>query len=225
MSAVHNLLIRGINAIYLQAVNVAQRGTKKDKLDFSNFCWVWSEELQEHHNIEETMIFPEINELAGIPDLMDANVEEHKMFHDGLDSFRKYIDTIRKEEEELDGEKLREIIDSFMPILRTHLENEIGTLVGLEKYADKCDWGAWFGKKAGEVASKHIGHSSYRTDILPLVMVLHDKTFEGGVWQSFPPIPWLAAVAIRWVFVRTNLDWWRFSGCDTSSQPQDLPFA
>ncbi|KAJ4248795.1 hypothetical protein NW762_012633 [Fusarium torreyae] len=97
MSAVHSLLIRGINAIHLQAVNVAQRGTKKDKLDFSNFCWVWSEELQEHHNIEETMIFPEINELAGVPGLMDANVEEHKMFHDGLSNFRNYIDKIREE--------------------------------------------------------------------------------------------------------------------------------
>lgn len=38
MTLVHNYLIRGISAIYLQCENVAARGTPKDKLDFANFA-------------------------------------------------------------------------------------------------------------------------------------------------------------------------------------------
>ncbi|KAI1064916.1 hypothetical protein NW752_005896 [Fusarium irregulare] len=225
MTVVHNLFLRGINAIYVQAVNVAERGTAKDKSDFANFAWSWSQEVLEHHDIEESRIFPEINELAGVPGLMDANIEEHHLFHTGLDKFREYVDKLRKEEEELDGEKLKGIIDSFMPVLRTHLENEIDTLVGLEKYADKCDWGAWFQKVAQDLGAQGMKSASHRNEILPLAMILHDKTFEGGIWGDFPPLPWIAMVAIRWLFVRTHQDWWRFAGCDSTSMPQELPFA
>ncbi|KAH7198336.1 uncharacterized protein B0J16DRAFT_330264 [Fusarium flagelliforme] len=225
MTVVHNLFLRGINAIYVQAVNVAERGTAKDKSDFANFAWSWSQEVLEHHDVEESRIFPEINELAGVPGLMDANIEEHHLFHTGLDKFREYVDKLRKEEEELDGEKLKGIIDSFMPVLRTHLENEIDTLVGLEKYADRCDWGAWFQKVAQDLGAQGMKSASHRNEILPLAMILHDKTFEGGIWGDFPPLPWLAMVAIRWLFVRTHQDWWRFAGCDSTSMPQELPFA
>ncbi|KAL4727114.1 hypothetical protein ACLX1H_006015 [Fusarium chlamydosporum] len=200
MTVVHNLFLRGVNAIYVQAVNVAERGTPKDKSDFANFAWSWSEEVLEHHNVEETRIFPEINELAGVPGLMDANIEEHHLFHEGLEKFREYVDKLRKGEEELDGEKLKGIIDSFMPVLRIHLENEIETLVGLEKYADKCDWGAWFEKVAQELGAQGMKSATHRNEILPLAMILHDKTYEGGIWGDFPPLPWIAMVAIRWLF-------------------------
>lgn len=35
MCIVHNCFIRGINAIYLQCVNVATKGTEQDKVDFA----------------------------------------------------------------------------------------------------------------------------------------------------------------------------------------------
>ncbi|KAF5676543.1 hypothetical protein FHETE_2039 [Fusarium heterosporum] len=224
MTVVHNLFLRGVNAIYLQAINVSQRGSKKDKLDFACFAWSWSEEVLAHHNAEETDIFPEINRISGVPGLMDANIEEHHLFHEGLDVFRDYVGKVRKEEEELDGEKLIKIIDLFMPVLRTHLENEIETLVGLEKYADKCNWGEWFEKKGAELGKKAMSTSTARNELLPLAMVLHDKTFEGGIWQDFPPLPWIALVVVRWMFVGTHKDWWRFSGCDSYGVPKDLPF-
>ncbi|RGP74487.1 hypothetical protein FLONG3_6046 [Fusarium longipes] len=224
MTVVHNMLLRGVNAIYLQAVNVAERGTKKDKSDFANFAWSWSEEVLTHHKVEETLIFPEINRIAEVPGLMDANIEEHHLFHVGLDEFRAYVDKLRKGEDELDGRKLNGIIDSFMPVLRDHLENEIDTLVGLEKYADKCDWGKWFEKVAADLGAQGMKTATMRNEIVPLAMILHDKTFENGLWSDFPPLPWFAMVIIRWLFVRTHQDWWRFSGCDSTSIPKELPF-
>ncbi|KAF7558992.1 hypothetical protein G7046_g5183 [Stylonectria norvegica] len=208
MTLVHNVFLRGINAVYNQCVNVAARGSAKDKLDFAHFAGQWGVLITEHHDMEEAEIFPDINDMTGVPGLMDANVEEHSAFHDGLEKYTEYTDAVKSGTTELDGEKLRNMIDSFMPILRTHLANEIHTLVALEKYADKCDWGEWFMKKTGDIAGKAMRISHYRTEIFPLAIILHDKTFDGGVWQKFPPIPWIVTLMLRWLFMNTHKDWW-----------------
>ncbi|UNI21917.1 hypothetical protein JDV02_007862 [Purpureocillium takamizusanense] len=225
MCIVHNCLIRGVNAIYIQCVNVATKGTEQDKLDFVGFASAWGRMIEEHHAIEETDVFPEINEITGVPGLMDANVEEHAVFHEGLSSFSAYIEKVKDGEEALDGDKLRGIIDGFMPALREHLEHEITTLVELDRYSDKCDWSAWFTKKGGEIASKGMKSSKYRSEVFPLAFCLHDKTFAGGIWASFPPIPYLATLVLRWLFMGTHKAWWRFAPCDLTSQPQKMPFA
>ncbi|KAK7426928.1 hypothetical protein QQZ08_006520 [Neonectria magnoliae] len=162
MCIVHNVLLRGLNAIYNQARNVAAKGTEKDKIDFANFAYGWAGMLEEHHHTEETAIFPEINELTGVPGLMDSNVDEHKAFHDGLSAYTEYLDRVRSGNEEFDGDKLISIIDSFAVVLRDHLANEIDTLLGLEKYEDKCDWGAWFKAAIDKIVAPAMKKSKYR---------------------------------------------------------------
>jgi hypothetical protein len=58
-----------------------------------------------------------------------------------------------------------------------------------------------------------------------MTMTMHDKTFEDGVWETFPPVPWLLHVALRWLFMNTRKDWWRFAPCDYYSLPREMPFA
>lgn len=64
-----------------------------------------------------------------------------------------------------------------------------------------------------------------QNEIFPLAIIFHDKTFDDGVWQHFPPVPWIAMLLLRWLFMYTHKDWWRFAGCDFTSQPKELPFA
>jgi hypothetical protein len=33
-----------------------------------------------------------------------------------------------------------------------------------------------------------------------MIVVLHDKQFDGGVWGDFPPIPWIMTFVVRLVF-------------------------
>ncbi|KAL6353028.1 hypothetical protein LRP88_13513 [Fusarium phalaenopsidis] len=214
MTLVHNLILRGINTIYNQAVNVGARGTDKDKLDFANFAYQWGAMLSEHHDTEEKMVFPEIEKITGVPGLMGDSVAEHHAFHDGLTQYMEYLDKVRSGNETYDGEKLKAIIDSFVPVMQEHLVHEIESLVKLTDHEDKCDWAAWFKKTVDAI-----------TNTFPLTMILHDKTFEGGVWSSFPPVPWLVLWVMRYLFMNTRKDWWRFAPCDYSSQPQELPFA
>ena len=144
MTVVHNGLMRGINAVYNQAINVANKGTHQDKVDFANFAAQCAKLLHMHHDHEEEILFPTMGELAGEPGLMDANVAEHAAFHDGFEKYEQYLTSVKEEKVELDGEHLRGLIDAFMPPLYTHLQNEVDTLVALEKYDDKVNWIEWF---------------------------------------------------------------------------------
>ena len=162
MTFAHNILIRGVAAIYAQAVHVADHGSAQDKLDFANFAYAWSLMIMEHHEFEETTAFPDINRLTGIDGLMDANVSEHELFHTELNKFQEYIELVRSEKADLDGAKLCAIIDAFMPILRQHLENEITTLVQLKEYQDKVNWKKWFDGMVQEVVGRAMKSASYR---------------------------------------------------------------
>jgi len=144
MSVVHNGLLRGINAVYNQCINVAHKGTHQDKVDFANFAAQCAKLLHMHHEHEEEILFPTMGELAGVPGLMDANVAEHAAFHDGFEKYEQYLTSIKEEKEELNGEYLRDLIDAFMPPLHTHLNNEIDSLIALEKWEDKVNWIQWF---------------------------------------------------------------------------------
>lgn len=123
--------------------------------------------IHEHHQVEEEVFFLEINEIVLVPGLMDANVDEHKLFHAGLTELQTYLERLKRGDEELDGVKLKGIIDGFMPTLRDHLENEIGTLVGLAKYADKLDWATWFKSKTDQLIKKSFSDSAFRVRLTP----------------------------------------------------------
>lgn len=162
MSIAHNCLIRGINSVYNQCVNVAERGSNKDKVDFANYAFQWTEWVHEHHNLEEESLLPQINELAGVPGLMDANVNEHAGFHDGIIEYAEYLKEVKEEKQELSGETMKRHIDSFMPTLHTHLVNEIDTLVTLEKYDDKVNWVQWFNKEVDKMIKSFMAEYDYR---------------------------------------------------------------
>lgn len=161
MSIVHNCLIRGINSVYNQCINVATRGTDTDKVDFANYAFQWTEWVHAHHSSEDNTLFPSMGEIAGVPGLMDVNTNEHAGFHDTITEYSDYLKKVIQGKEELLGEKVKSLIDSFIPELHTHLGNEIETLVNLEKY-DKVDWDAWFKKKMGRMVKESMGQYEYR---------------------------------------------------------------
>jgi hemerythrin-like domain-containing protein len=137
------------------------QGTDTDKVDFANYAFQWTEMVHEHHTSEDSTLFPSMGEIAGVPGLMDVNTNEHAGFHDRITLYAEYLKEVIQGKEKLHGEKVKSLIDSFMPELHTHLENEIDTLVNLEKY-DKVDWDAWFKKEVGKMIKEMMGQYEYR---------------------------------------------------------------
>jgi hemerythrin-like domain-containing protein len=124
---------RGLNSIYLQARNIKP----SDEKAFCNYILTWHNLLHVHHTGEETDFFPEIEELVGEKGIMDANVEQHHAFHDGLENFAEYIKACRDGSDKYDGNRVIKHIDSFGTALIQHLADEIPTIEGLRKYGDK----------------------------------------------------------------------------------------
>jgi len=138
MSLAHNMYIRILNSIYLQAANVKE---PTDAADFLFYCQVFAEGIHGHHQAEEEHFFPQIEEYTGQKGLMAANVAQHDAFEPGLLKFEEYVKETKPED--FDGKKLLAIIDDFGAILTQHLADEIDTLLALDKYGGDKLKKAW----------------------------------------------------------------------------------
>jgi len=147
---VHNMIIRGLNSIYLQAPNIKE---KKDVTDFVTYMYSWSLLVHMHHDNEESMIFPLLEKNIGIDGYMEKNVDQHKSFGPGLTAFDGYVTDIRAGGAQFDGAKVQAIIDSFGQVFTQHLREEITTFLDLEQFAEKIDW-PHYNKKVEEKAVK-----------------------------------------------------------------------
>lgn len=75
MALTHNILIRGMNAMYLQCEYI----TPSTASDFMTFCQCWSEMLHNHHECEEMAYFPVIEKAVGEVGLSESNLDEHEV--------------------------------------------------------------------------------------------------------------------------------------------------
>lgn len=131
MCTIHNLIVRGLNSIYLQAPHIQTA----DERDFTEYMSLWCTLVNTHHHEEEEYFFPWVEELTGEKGLMAGNLEQHRAFHGGLERFIAYIDEIKASKAKYDGNRVVEIIDGFGQVLTEHLGDEIPTLLGLKKYS------------------------------------------------------------------------------------------
>lgn len=128
MVAAHNSMIRGINAIVLQAPNVH---SLPDVADLLYLCQIWTISIGHHHTVEERFLFPQVEALSGKPELMAENAEQHRAFHDGLEAFATYAKETKPEAYR--WEDMKAVIDAFMPPLYEHLRDEIPTILALRE--------------------------------------------------------------------------------------------
>jgi len=129
MAFSHNAILRGINCIYLQALNVKKTEDIEDLLFLTR---LWTKWLMNHHDIEEDRIFPGFEEVAGKPGLLNANVQQHHIFSGSLEDLLAYATSTSPKE--YSGQRLRAIIDSFSEPLCIHLHEEVDTLLSLRSY-------------------------------------------------------------------------------------------
>lgn len=131
MAGAHNGVIRGLNALYLQAPALPP-GDTSTAADFLTYCQCWCEGLQHHHDAEEETYFPRLERVASQPGLMDHNVEQHAAFGVGFTAFHDYVNTC--DPKDYDAATVKRLIDAFAEPLTTHLHDEIDSLRELDKY-------------------------------------------------------------------------------------------
>lgn len=133
MALVHNMVFRALNAIVLQAPHI----TPADALSFAHYMHQWYRLIHAHHEGEESFVFPAIERLCGEEGIMAVNVEQHRTFEEGIADFGKYALECIADPKRYDGQKVLRIVDSFGDALRIHMNDEIPTLLALERFGDE----------------------------------------------------------------------------------------
>lgn len=130
MAYSHNCLLRGLNAIILQAPHVPPAGSPgysaRDVRDLLFYVASWVKTVEWHHHTEETCMFPGIEAFTGQPGIMDGPKGQHEEFTPGLERLLRYAQETKPEDYRWEGPGgMKEIIDSFAPSLTKHLYEEI----------------------------------------------------------------------------------------------------
>jgi hemerythrin-like domain-containing protein len=213
MSLVHNVITRGLNAIYLQAPHVLPADTP----DFLGYATAWSDFVHIHHAGEEAAFFPTIEQLTGVPGIMDGNIQQHEAFSAGLKAFDEYIAAATRAPESFSGARLVEIIDGFGQALVQHLADEIPTILALAEHREKMD----ISKVIEDEAKHSMSKLGFKTTVPYLITAL-DVTFEEGLHRDFPPAPGLVKAVARALAPRFNKGYWRFAPCAKDGLPKDM---
>ena len=132
MAHVHNMLIRGLNSIYLQAPHIKPA----DEKPFCKYIMGWYDLLHIHHDGEEAMFFPIVEKMTDTKGIMDTNIDQHKAFHDGVDELKGYAQGVIAERGRYSGTKLVSLVDGFGTSLVQHLADEIPTILSLRQYGE-----------------------------------------------------------------------------------------
>ncbi|KAI1360613.1 hemerythrin HHE cation binding domain-containing protein [Xylaria arbuscula] len=214
MALAHNLMIRALNAMYLQAPHVQSQQEKP----FLQFAELWYRVVEHHHRTEEEIFFPMLEEMTGEKGVMQENSKQHDAFQAGLGTFISYVRQCISQEKGYSGEELVHILDGFAPVLCQHFLDEIPTLLALEKYGDKVK--GFFAKFVAEVekTQQELGVLAGAV----FVLATHDVEFEGGIHDDFPPIPSVITWGLRNVAWWAHNDWWSFAPCDRAGKMRPL---
>jgi hemerythrin-like domain-containing protein len=160
MACVHNILIRGLNAICLQSHGVKAAA---DITDFLSFVHAWAYTVHEHHDNEEKNTFPMLEGQTGEKGVMERNIVQHHAFTPGFQEMENYVASVTKKQE-YNADKLQGLFDSFAPLLVEHLRDEITTLLELERFGDKIDWKTF----TKELDKKTLANPNLVCSLMPL---------------------------------------------------------
>ncbi|KAH6663877.1 hypothetical protein B0J14DRAFT_661819 [Halenospora varia] len=211
----HNVLIRGLNSIVLQAPHIPPSQTT----NFVMYALTWSELLTHHHTMEEERLFPAIEQITGEEGIMGSEVEEHHAFLPGLEAYIAYLTSCKEGKGEFDGKKLNKIISTFAPTLHTHMSTEISTLVSLQRFGPTLPLLDLISTEAAKTPM----YVSF-TGGTPFFFRNLDLGFEGGLWESWPEVPGV----VWWVLQRSVCavkgGWWEFASCDRDGKLRELKY-
>jgi hypothetical protein len=217
MAYAHNAMIRGLNAIYLQAPHVPQECAEDFLFLISSWCtWV-----MHHHNMEESAMFPGFESVSGvIKGSLQGNIDQHHAFSDGLETLHRYATTTPPSSLSFSGERIQAHIDNFAKPFHEHLTDEIETLWAMDSVA--ADSSA--SQKLLKIY-KECEANAGRQDkfvVPPMVLGLCDRTFEGG--NNWPVLPTGATYIVHYILGGRHRGAWRFLPSDSWRNPRPLQF-
>jgi hypothetical protein len=121
--------------------------------------------------------------------------------------------------------KLLEVMSRFQTPFESHFRSEISTIASLANHANSPKEGSLEERRARATFESWGERSIIQggvTDVALFFLFNHDKTYEGGLWSQWPPMP----SPLRWSLVNVgklaHAGWWKFATCDGAGKPKPL---
>ena len=119
MTLVHNIIIRSLNAIYINAPLVRRAGAVRA---FTAYTLEALDVIHQHHEHEESTIFPALQK-ASID--MQMNLDQHESFSASMEALKHYCQSVRSNSQSYSGEKMQDLVKAFGDPLVQHLTEEV----------------------------------------------------------------------------------------------------
>lgn len=232
MACVHNMIVRGLNSIYLQAPHIPLPEVPA----FIQYSLIWYKLMHLHHSCEESDFFQTISGETGI---MSGNVEQHHAFQEELVTFYLYLKECANDPTQFSGNRILSSIDSFGRVWCNTLPRRFQRSLVYKGLASRR-WGNWrpdFLKTARRTwfvcllrYCRHPRLKCLKQEEMGLVAGLpwcfsnHDIAFEEGNWSKWPPAPGVVKFICRSVDFWLHRDWWKFAACDRHGRQRPLRF-
>ncbi|GLA67153.1 hypothetical protein AtubIFM54640_010130 [Aspergillus tubingensis] len=110
---------------------VAKLGTRPPGMSIKNYlnlCQEFCQNLEKHHQIEETFVFPSLAKRMPAFANEDALINQHRVIHNGLENLQSYVQSCLDGRVELRWNEVKDILDSFGATLMDHLKEEVRQL-------------------------------------------------------------------------------------------------
>ncbi|KAM6497331.1 hypothetical protein JOM56_007804 [Amanita muscaria] len=218
MAAVHNNILRGINAIAKHAATV-----EGDKIKpFLVFAL--------------TVVFLDFPSSSPYEEKLGkgtfaVNYEQHEKFVPQVEQLVHYLKEVQEGKKEYDGKHIVDTIESFADAMMQHL-NEVGPSSGIQVKetnglalqeiatldADRMR-AAFTVQELKDIDAELLNIILATTDFytnLPMALVCQDPD---TAW--FPPLPYLIKLATRWWFYRRYKESWEFGPVDLYGNPRE----
>lgn len=149
---------------------------------------------------------------------------QKESFLAGLVEFDTYLGGLASPSA-LSGTELTRIMDSFRAPFEQHFHHEIAVIAALSAHPRAPAEGSPEAAAASAVF-KRWGKATVTkagvADVVPFFLLNLDRTVEGGLWATWPPMP----APVKWGLVNIAGAWhgrlWKFASCDTQGQPREL---
>ncbi|KAG8851911.1 hypothetical protein FRB91_007204 [Serendipita sp. 411] len=135
MAGAHAYLTDALHNIYLWSDKISP----SEEQDFAFFCYCAIQNIEHHHHLEETHVFPSME-----PEYKTDVLNEHAAFAKGLHDLDSYLLAVmgadkgekygqmtkvpNRNKEAYNGQRIKQLLEAFAFPLFTHLQHEIGWL-------------------------------------------------------------------------------------------------
>ncbi|PSR83537.1 hypothetical protein PHLCEN_2v5691 [Hermanssonia centrifuga] len=165
---------------YEKIVTLLADPPQNDIKNFLGYCEAWALSVVDHHDSEELVVFPFLNQKMDF----SREEEQHKVIHDTLEKLLAIIQSAKEKPAQFKPDEMRELMVNFKEPLVVHLDEEVEHIS-----ADKLREAQFQESEIKTMISQLEAHAKSSGN--PFLQVPYMRSHTPPEYKdSWPPMPW-----------------------------------